>query len=231
VGVFSRRLVGLSFFIAGFVAGCATGGGDDSASGDDASMPTGDDDGSAGDGAATGDGPNGSNDGPQSGDGATADGNGDGGPVDAPPDVPQVPCSDGGIGGIGIPAGTVATASGMTAGQTPSLAIDGHLQTYWNGGGMLESLTLTFPTGQTFSGVVIAASASPTSSETYTITGTEAGILKNLGMATMNVPATNTVLPVIPVTPGTYTDITFHVSAVSSPVIISEVTLVTPSCP
>ncbi len=224
MGVFSRRLIGLSVFVAGFIAGCATGGSDDSATGDDASI--GDDD-----GAVTGDGTVEGSDGAHTGDGATDDV--DGGPIDAPPDVPPVPCStsDSGLGGIGIPTGTVASASGMTAGQTPSLAIDGNIQTFWNGGGMLESLTLTFPTAQTISGVAISASASPTSSETYTITGTEAGILKNLGMVSVNVPATNTILPAIPVTPGTYTDITFHVTAVSSPVIISEVTLVTPHCP
>jgi hypothetical protein len=227
VGVFSRRLIAFSLFVAGFVVGCATGGGGDTASGDDGA--TGDDDGSTGD-DANGDALT-TGDGPHAGDGAIADG--DGGPVDAAPDVPPVPCStsDSGLGGIGIPSGTVATASGTYMGQTPSLTIDENLQTYWNGGGDLESLTLTFPTAQTISGVAIAAFGSPASSETYTVTGHSGGVLMTLGMATLSVPTTTTILPAIGVTPGTYTDLTLHVTSTSSWVAISEVTLVTPHCP
>jgi hypothetical protein len=179
----------------------------------------------------TGDGAIGPNDGAHAGDGALEDG--DGGPVDAPADVPHVPCStsDSGLGGIGIPSGSTATASGTYMSQTPSLTIDGNIATYWNGGGTLESLTITFPTAQTISGVAIAATASPASSETYTITGHQGGVLQNLGMATLSVPATTTILPAIGVTPGAYTDITLHVTSTTSWVAIAEVTLVTPSCP
>lgn len=224
MGVFSRRFLASSLFVAGFIAGCATGGSGDDASGDDASA-VGDDD------AATTDSTTPSGDGAHPEDGALADG--DAAPVDAPPDVPPIPCStaDSGLGGIGIPAGTVASASGSYMTQVASLAIDGNPATYWNGGNTLESLTLTFPAAETFSGVAIIASASPASSETYTITGHQAGVLMNLGMATLSVPTTETVLPSIGVTPGSYTDITLHVSSTDSWVAIAEVTLTTAHCP
>jgi hypothetical protein len=89
---------------------------------------------------------------------------------------------------------------------------------------------LDFPAPTAVTGVRIAALASPSTDERFVITDSVQGT--NLGEATLRVAAGTTPaqLAPIPVTPGTYSSITITVSAVSSWVELSEVSLLTAEC-
>lgn len=148
------------------------------------------------------------------------------------PDAFDAGCSqlDAGMGGIGIPANSTATG-GSYQSNTPDKAIDGDLGTYWNAGGYAGSITITFPSPQTFSGIRIASVASPGSSESYTITGYQNNTPQMIGAATVQVPAGVSIVAPISVTPGAYDQIRIDVTAGSSWAAMAEVSLLTQYCP
>ena len=147
----------------------------------------------------------------------------------APPFDAGCSRSDAGLGGVGIPSGSAATASASYAANTPDLAIDGDVATYWNAGGYDGTLTITFGSQQTITGIRVAAVASPTTTETYTIVGLVGTTSNTIGSATPTVGGG--VLPAISVTPGSYDAIQIQVAGMASWVAIAEVSLITSSCP
>jgi len=145
--------------------------------------------------------------------------------------VQSTNCSTSDLGGLGIPSGTVASASGNSAQSLASNAIDGVLTTPWNSGTYSGWLRLDFPAPVAMTGIRIAAAATPTASETYTITAD--GSSTPIGSATRQVTSGVLVvkLDAIPVTPGTYSSITVTVKGGLSWVQIQEISLVTSDCP
>lgn len=151
---------------------------------------------------------------------------------DASIDVFDAGCTpDAALGGIGLPAGTTATATTSYDVNTPDLAVDGNLGTYWNAGDLTGSLTITFSSAQTFDAVRIRATALPTSDETYTLTGYQDAVQVQIGQSTQSVAQGSSVLAPIAVTAATYDAIRIDVTSTQSWVAITEVGLVTPSCP
>ncbi len=151
-------------------------------------------------------------------------------------------CLSWALGGIGVPAGTVVTASSTYGSAVASNAIDGVLATEWWASTWTGWLALQFPSPQAITGIRMAALAgpsmgSPTASETYTVT--PAGSSTTIGSAAETVNGTGpyTIEPAIPVTPDTYAGITISVNAgdpnlgVSTSVGINEVSLLTTGCP
>lgn len=166
--------------------------------------------------------------------------------------VCSTPCLSWSLGGIGVPAGTVATASSTctapsscsASSDSPSYAIDRNLSTNWNSGGNTASLSLQFPTPQAITGIRIAAGAYPGTNEAYavmTLADADSGAttigsateMVNTGTATTEVldAGTITIEPAIPVTPGTYAGITINVNGMASWVVIDDVSLLTAECP
>jgi hypothetical protein len=153
-------------------------------------------------------------------------------------------CLSWALGGVGVPAGTVATAA---SGSSPANAIDGNLSTSWNSGGYTGSISLQFPTPQAITGIRIAAQAGPGTNETYavmTLADADSGAtmigsateMVNTGTTTEMVDAggtlgTITIEPAIPVTPGAYAGITINVNGMASWVEIVQVSLLTVGCP
>jgi hypothetical protein len=138
---------------------------------------------------------------------------------------------DAGLGGIGIPSGTTATASGSYSSNTPDKAIDMDLSTYWNSGGYSGWIQLTFPSPQTIDGVRIAAVASPPTNETYQVYGITNNNPTLIGSATLSVPGSISVLPPISLTQGAYDGIKLVVGGNASWVAVAEVSLLTTGCP
>jgi hypothetical protein len=165
-------------------------------------------------------------------DGGTGDAN-DASVMDSGVDAFDAGCStaDAGLGGIGIPMGTTASATSTYSTDTPDHAIDGDLGTGWNAGGFSGSLTITFPSAQSMNGVRLAAAASPGSSETYNVYGIQSSTPTLIGAATLNVPQGVSVLAPISVQVGSYDAIRIDVTAQSSWAAIIEVSVLTPNCP
>ena len=151
--------------------------------------------------------------------------------ADAGVDAFDAGCVDAALGGIGMPAGSTATATSSYDVNTPDLTIDGDITTYWNSGGTTGSLTITFPAAQTFDAVRISVTALPTCDETYTITGFQDANPVLIGSSTQSAVEGGSILQPIAVTAGTYEAIRIDVSSTQSWVAISEVALVTPYCP
>jgi hypothetical protein len=140
-------------------------------------------------------------------------------------------CQGADLSGIGVPAGTVATADvSFDPAHGPGLAADGDLTTQWNAGQGTGSITFTFPTPIMISSLRIHADALPVTDETYTVTaGTSTS---PIGVATRTVPLSpGGALPDIQVTPGVYSSITIAVDAGSSWVGIDEIWIIASGCP
>ncbi len=154
-------------------------------------------------------------------------------PADSGFDAFDAGCStsDAGLGGIGVPNGTTASASSSWSTSTPDKSIDNDLGTGWNAGGYSGSLRITFPAPQALNGVRFASAASPASSETYTIYGYQNSVPAMIGSATLNVPNGIAVLAPINVMVGNYDEIRIDVAAQSSWASIVEVSVLTPNCP
>jgi hypothetical protein len=136
-----------------------------------------------------------------------------------------------GLGGIGVPAGTVPSVS-STYGtvNTPDKAFDGNLSTNWESDGYQSWIRLSFPSPVRLDGVRIAAFASPTTTESYQITGYQGATSIVIGSATTSVPASPTVLAPIAVTAGAYDAIRVDVGGGASWVSISEISILTAAC-
>jgi hypothetical protein len=139
--------------------------------------------------------------------------------------------ADAALGGVGLPTGTTASATTTYDPDTPDLVVDGDPNTYWNAGAVTGSLTITFPSPQTFTGVRLAVTALPACDETYAITGFQDAVPISIGQSTESVAEGTTILPTIGVTIGTYDAIRIDVTSTASWVAIGEVGLVTAECP
>ena len=134
--------------------------------------------------------------------------------------------------GIGVPAGTVATASSfLDSSNVPGGAIDGDLNLQWGAGTNTGWLTLTFPAPTMVSAVRIHANALPVTNEIYSISTSTSTV--PLGGGTFAVPAwPGSVLPDIQITPGLYSNLTITVNGGASWVGINELWLLAaPACP
>jgi hypothetical protein len=153
------------------------------------------------------------------------------------PDSSSADCRSWALGGIGVPTGTVATASTTYSTDVPALAIDGNLATLWNATNYSGWLSLEFPTPLSITGIRMAASSSPATEETYSVTTLSGSTV--IGGATEMVNGNTsidggppyTIEPAIPITPGTYDGIIINVSESSSWIVINEVSLLTAACP
>jgi hypothetical protein len=150
-------------------------------------------------------------------------GSNDGGTVDG--------CARGDLAGIGVPVGTVATAStSLAADSGPDKAIDGDTTTRWNAGTFTGWITLTFPAPVAISGVRLHVHASPETTESYVVTSSSSTTA--IGSQTADVtPQPGVVLPDILVTPGTYSSITITVDGGTSWVAIDAIWLLPFACP
>jgi hypothetical protein len=170
-------------------------------------------------------------------------------PIDSgpPPDVTKLPtdagsdivdsyvfdagCTpDAALAGIGMPAGSTATASG-SYNSTPADAIDGNLGTVWNSGGFTGSITIMFASPVTFDGVKLYMNALPTTDETLTIFGIQDQQTTQLAMSTQNVTQNGTALTTISVPNAAYDGIRIDFQGNASWVAVNEIGLATTYCP
>ena len=147
------------------------------------------------------------------------------------PDVFDAGCAqDGALGGIGMPAGSTATASG-SYNSTPADGIDGNLGTVWNAGGFTGSITIMFASPVTFDGVTIYADAVPTTSETYTIFGIQDVQTTQIAQSTQTVQQSGNQLQTIAIPNAAYDGIRIDVQGNASWVAINDIALATTYCP
>lgn len=151
---------------------------------------------------------------------------------DAAIDVFDAGCAkDAALGGIGVPAGSTASATTTYASQTPDLAVDGDEGTYWNSGGFAGSITVKFPAPVTFDGVKLFVSALPTTSETYTVYGIQDANVNPLAQSTQTAQQSGGALQTIAIPNDAYDGIRIDVDGNQSWVAINEIALVTAYCP
>jgi hypothetical protein len=163
--------------------------------------------------------------------GAIADGGGVDA-VDAGTHPTDAGCQSVDLPEIGVPTGTVATASTfLDSTNVPGGAIDGNLNLQWGAGTNTGWLTLTFPTPIMVSAIRIHANALPVTSEIYSISTSTSTV--PLGGGTFVIPEwPGRVLPDIQVTPGLYSNLTITVNGGASWVGINELwVLSAPACP
>jgi hypothetical protein len=154
----------------------------------------------------------------------------DGGNLDAA--TPTDNCSSSPLGGIGIPAGTVATANASsTPSSTPDLAIDGDMTTTWSSGASSGWLKLQFPKPTAITAVQIVAGSKPTDKVTYTITSDSQATIGSGTREVISGLAYGSMLDPISVSPGTYSSITITVNGSVSWVQIVELSLMNDECP
>ena len=167
------------------------------------------------------------------------------GGVDAGTHATDAGCQGVDLPGIGVPAGTVVTASStltsiygpdasiVDAGftYTADRVIDGDVTTEWISGAYGAWITLTFPAPTMVSAIRIHADALPVTSEIYSVSTST--LAAPLGSATYPVPLSpGSVLPDIQITPGMYSNLTLTVAGGASWVGIDEIWLLAaPDCP
>jgi hypothetical protein len=140
--------------------------------------------------------------------------------------------SDAGLGGIGVPTGTVATASGDYSTATPNLAIDGNIATGWNAGGYTGWIELTFPTPLAVDGLRLAVAPSPTATETFTVTGFKGTASLSIGSWTETIEGNigPVIVPPMLFAVGSYDAIRIDINGGASWVAANEISILTPSC-
>jgi hypothetical protein len=152
--------------------------------------------------------------------------------VDAGTHETDAGCQGVALSGIGVPAGTVATASTFSDPEdAPAMAIDGDLTNEWDTGTYTGWITLTFPAPTMISAVRIHADALPATNEIFTLSTSSS--VTPLGSATVFIDrAPGTLLPDIQIPPALYSDITLTVNAGASWVGVNEIWLLpAPACP
>ena len=137
---------------------------------------------------------------------------------------------DAALAGIGMPAGSTATASG-SYNSAPTDAIDGNLGTVWNSGGFTGSITIKFTSPITFDGVKLYVNALPTTSETYTIFGIQDVQTTQIAQSTQTATQGGNALTTIAVPNAAYDGIRLDVQGNASWVAINEIGLATTYCP
>ena len=157
-------------------------------------------------------------------------------PTDSSADVADTYVFDAGcapdaaLAGIGMPAGSNASASG-SYNSTPTDAIDGNLGTVWNSGGFTGSITIMFASPQTFDGVKLYVNALPTTSETYTVFGIQDQQTTELAQSTQTATQAGNLLTTIAVPNAAYDGIRVDVQGNASWVAVNEIGLSTTYCP
>jgi len=157
-------------------------------------------------------------------------------PVDSGADVVLSDVFDAGcvpdaaLGGIGIPAGSTASASG-SYNSTPNDAVDGNLGTVWNSGGFTGSITITFSSPQTFDGVKLFMNALPTTDETLTVYGIQDTQTTQLAQSTQNVTQNGTALSTIAIPNAAYDGLRIDFQGNASWVAVNDIGLATTYCP
>jgi hypothetical protein len=152
------------------------------------------------------------------------------------------PCLPWALGGIGIPAGTVVTASSTSGNEAAAYAIDGVLATAWSATDYTAWLVLQFPSPQAITGIRMAATAAPSSgapaaNETYTLIPEDSSTAAGAATEAVNAAPPYTIEPAIAITPGVYAGITINIDAgtpntgPASWVIVDEISLLTTACP
>jgi hypothetical protein len=158
-------------------------------------------------------------------------------PVDSGKDVTTAPdvfdagcATDAALGGVGVPAGSTASASG-SYNSTPADAIDGNLGTVWNSGGFTGTITVSFPTPQTLDGVKLYMNALPTTDETLTVYGIQDVQTTQLVQSTQNVSSNGTTLTTISIPNAAYDGIRIDFQGNASWVAVNEIAFATTYCP
>ncbi|SYX81659.1 fibronectin type III domain-containing protein [Paenibacillus alvei] len=131
--------------------------------------------------------------------------------------------------GNSFPSGTIATASSVYSSYIPANVIDKDLNTRWNASTYQATLQLDFPRELNISALQLAAVATPTTDEKYTVFGFKNGLWTQISEPTVrNVLAQNTpvVLEPIPVKPGNYDAIKINIDGRNSWVAINEITYI-----
>ena len=134
--------------------------------------------------------------------------------------------------GNSFPSGTIATASSVYSSYIPENVIDKDLNTRWNASTYQATLQLDFPRELNISALQLAAVATPTTDEKYTVFGFKNGLWTQISEPTVrNVLAQNTpvVLEPIPVKPGNYDAIKINIDGRNSWVAINEITYINQS--
>jgi hypothetical protein len=152
--------------------------------------------------------------------------------IDAGTHATDAGCQGVDLPGIGVPDGTVATAStSLDSTHGPAAAIDGDLTTDWTPGTETGWITLTFPSPVMISAVRIHSDALPETSEMFSVSTSTSTV--PLGSATYSVPLwPGSVLPDIQVTPGMYSNITLTINGGASWASVIQLWLLAaPACP
>jgi len=148
-----------------------------------------------------------------------------------------LPCKDWVLHGIGVPAGTLATASSINADHVPADAIDGDSTTAWAAMGAQAWLLLRFPTPIAVTGIrLMCSGAMAHTSEGYTIAAGTSDIgLSTIGSASRQFEGASAILDAIPVTSGVYSDIKITIVTIDAVglwnIRIDELSILTPECP
>jgi hypothetical protein len=145
---------------------------------------------------------------------------------DGPGDV----CEEGVISGVGVPPGTVATASTSRSGDTPDHAIDGTLTTQWNAAMPTGWIEFAFSQPTTIGAVRIRAHALPASSETYTVTTGDGTTTLGSVTAQVDTNPNGTVLPDITIPIAAYSTIRITGDGGASWLAVDEIWLLAAPC-
>ena len=120
-------------------------------------------------------------------------------------------------------SGSATASSSENALQTPNLAIDGNITTYWNAGATSGTITVTFASGVSMKGLYVNTVASPASSESYTVSVLHNGQWVSEGTTTESIGVSQAQY-FIPLPAGTYDGVRLAVGSSSNWVQIYEIT-------
>jgi len=133
--------------------------------------------------------------------------------------------------GVGVPAGTVTTASSSDDTDPAVNAIDGDIVDEWSSGTTTAWITLTFPSPTMIGAIRLHADAKPANNEIFTISTSTSTV--PLASFTALIPsAPGVLLPEIKLPSGVYGDLTISVNAGSSWAGVNEIWVLPAStCP
>jgi hypothetical protein len=152
--------------------------------------------------------------------------------VDAGTHATDAGCQGVALSGIGVPAGTVATASNFDADDTPGMAIDGDLGNEWSSDTYVGWITLTFPSPTMISAIRVHADALPATTEIFTVSTSTSTVTLASATVLITTAPPGTLLPDIQIPPALYSNITLTVNAGASWVGVNEIWLLSaPACP
>lgn len=128
--------------------------------------------------------------------------------------------------GSRLPAGTTATADSTYAGYNAALSMDGKGSTYWLASGFGGTVTYTFPSLTSIQNVALWVGSNPTSTITYTVSGTNGdGTWATVGTSTQPSVTAAVRMVIVPITSGMYKALKVQVQSSSSWAALTEVAL------